>query len=85
LPNSQLVYCIEISYSQALYLKCLIDNIPKYDKFEITFQVESTSASNLEFPFDPIPSNPQSTGNSFDLDVMLDAAGQDVDGVDLVI
>jgi hypothetical protein len=29
--------------------------VPEYEKFEITFQIETTAAGNLQFPYDPNP------------------------------
>ena len=31
--------------------------VPKYEKFEITFQIENTVAGNFQFPYDPSPPN----------------------------
>ncbi len=31
------------------------DEIPKYEKYEITFQVDGSVAGNFQFPYDPDP------------------------------
>ena len=62
-PALSLVQPLEVEAASALAITEVSDNrgdyrgssIPRFARFEITFQVENTVAKNLQFPYDPKP------------------------------
>ena len=51
----------------------LDQQIPKYGKLEITFQITGTVAGNFQFPYDPAPPNGIDPGNPLHQGISVDA------------